>query len=1587
MTKRIIGILVAILMVMALIPMSAFAKAATRAGNAPAVSRDKTIPTRDAVVSWDFEGDLEGWTNVDADGDGYVWTLASVLMAGYIIPAYSGEDCVSSQSYDGDAGPLTPDNWLVSPAVQMETLEDCSLSLWYCAQDASYAAEHFRVYAGVSADTSAMVPISDEITVTASKDSGAWLQLICDLTDVELDGFNGTIYFAVRHFNCSDMFYLNVDLIEVIPESDVPQPTEEPEPTEPPATPAEGNTIVILNVPTDHWEDGSGYQMLIDADATAYGTIIPESGGLTESGGASAEVYAEFEYKIPENADGALDTANIVSCTSVAIEIPAGVYDWCITNPTPNDRVWIASANGNVPGRYDNYVFEPNMIYEFTVTLLGTNDAVNVTITSAIPTLNDALNVEGGSLNFETGEDYPWETFEDGDRLAAWSTNKGQSSTTSYVTTTVYALAGDTIAFDFMAWGEGSSSFWDKCEFIVNGETVKEWGAYQNNDWEGYIHEFEEDGTYTLTWSYSKDTSVNPTGDYFAVDEVEFTTSFDPLDAALNKQGGSLHFETEGDYPWITATEGDRNYAMSGNAGVHSSTSTLTLNVEGFEGDTLVFDYKAWGESSSYGTIYDKCQFIVNGEVEETWGAEDNDWTNYTYILPYDGAYVFTWSYTKDSSVSATGDYFAVDEVEFNTTGEPNLIISEIDVEGFSAPMPGTTPADYAEYGVPAHAHYSVENVEWWDEETQDYMAADAEFVEGNMYSVRFTVVPEEGYSYISEVDGYLDMYINGGADMVDYENSERFDAYTAYVWSKPVECGVSELDMALNIEGGKIHFESEGTYPWVVVNADGRMYAKSSNEGASSSASVVTATVVANEGDVCMFDFKAWGEGTSTFWDKCEFIVNGTTVKSWGKYDNDWEGYVYFFPSAGTYTLTWSYSKDSSVDPEGDYFAVDNVFVGEPAHVEEITCEPLDIPMNRGANIVYTVLPENAVNKNVTFTSADPSIATVDSNGYVFGVAEGEVDVTIASVDNPEVTAICRVTVTDTGLTAAQIYGMATYDFDGALDNNWITFTDVMPGNVSSIGASPEAFAAAYAYGTVFVYTQTGGFGTASFDDITNLNVTEGVYTAGTLTSMTFDYTRGCLFAVSAGEEDSMLVLVDPSSGEVEEIGLLDQHIFGLCVDEEGNGYGVDNSGNFYSVDLDTAEMTVIGNTGVSCGYVQDICYDFNTGDIYWAQIESETAHGLYRINKNDGSAEELGTIGAEGMEVVGMFIIPNEEPEAGDASVESITIRPEEVEIRVGEEFQFSCTIKPFNASNKDVEWTVDDEDVLAVDPDGRIVGLMEGVATVTVTSMENPEISASAIVTVLPSMGEIIEGYFFEEEAEVNEWTFVDKDGDGYNWMWNIATGWNLTPYEGSGIICSESYHNSETGSGGTALNPDNWAISPAIELPAGTATVTLYAAGQDADWASEVFAIYAGTTADPDEMTAVSEDFTATGEYIQYTADLSDFAGQTVYIAIRHYNVTDMFILNVDQVEIWSNEGDEPGEPIWGDANGDGEVTSADVLLVMRYAQGLDDIDEENLPWVDVNGDGVVNMADALLIARYNMGIIDHFPVEEVEEPLD
>jgi len=113
------------------------------------------------------------------------------------------------------------------------------------------------------------------------------------------------------------------------------------------------------------WSDNSGYQLLLDPTATAYGTVIPPvgyDGILYPDCSVPANLYDIFTYRIPANATPACNSPFVVMDDSVTIPIPAGTYDFCIVNPVDNENIWIAGGSNS---RKDNYVFEAGKKYIF----------------------------------------------------------------------------------------------------------------------------------------------------------------------------------------------------------------------------------------------------------------------------------------------------------------------------------------------------------------------------------------------------------------------------------------------------------------------------------------------------------------------------------------------------------------------------------------------------------------------------------------------------------------------------------------------------------------------------------------------------------------------------------------------------------------------------------------------------------------------------------------------------------------------------------------------------------------------------------------------------------------------------------------------------------------------------------------------------------------------------------------------------------------------------------------------------------------------------------------------------------------------
>ena len=159
--------------------------------------------------------------------------------------------------------------------------------------------------------------------------------------------------------------------------------------------------------------------------------------------------------------------------------------------------------------------------------------SANVAVTVNVDTtLMEALNVEGGALQFGTSEPYGFEAVTEGDRFLAKSNNASIGNSTATLTTTVQMAAGDTLTFDYYYSSENN---YDWYRFKANGTEVQKLSGTGISDFASYTYTAASDGAYTFEWSYSKDSSVNGGNDCVKLDNVAFSGTIEPPAPELNE--------------------------------------------------------------------------------------------------------------------------------------------------------------------------------------------------------------------------------------------------------------------------------------------------------------------------------------------------------------------------------------------------------------------------------------------------------------------------------------------------------------------------------------------------------------------------------------------------------------------------------------------------------------------------------------------------------------------------------------------------------------------------------------------------------------------------------------------------------------------------------------------------------------------------------------------------------------------------------------------------------------------------------------------------------------------------------------------
>ena len=1237
--------------------------------------------------------------------------------------------------------------------------------------------------------------------------------------------------------------------------------------------PRDGNATVILTA-GDVWGDGSGYQMLLDADATAYGNELPETGALSLNCSGNEAIYNVFEYRIPANADGNCSTSNIVMNSSISLTIPAGTYDWCITNPTPGDRIWIASENGTIGGRADDFVFEANKVYEFLVYAGGINDAVDLFVTDGTPvgptptpgnTCDNMLALPRESCTVWSNEcsgcidknmDIP-------------SLDGEQFVSINVVLNSADSPEGTIVSFTNLHEGEQAAHPQENLTLDESGhhdfETFRR-GTYAIQIYhEGFYTILdtvgigvEPDMAYELR--YVMEEILYPARDFY----VSYT-GFAMWDIESGWEGGDVPTGDGGGTGANSFTEGFE--------GSLNGWNTIKVNAAG--GEWLYSDNNpggyAYAEHAHGGTGFAMCYSFVDYD-----GAYDTDAILYT-PQKYDIVNGSTLTFWADNANDMYPESFSV-------------VVATVD---------NPTAADFTQVwsgnakgsmGQKANVRHSNNRIDNW----------------------RLHTVDLSNYAGQSIWIGFRDT---------------NYDAYEVFI-----------DDVELSTGRGTRHFEY---YKVMCTSIDGQPIFNV--DVTTPYCQLATDQLVENETYICKVaavfstGMSEWRE-TQWVYRSCEnyagtlngVTINGSTI-SWDYPGGGPVPPVPPVPPTGE-GLTEGFENGlgdwTNIDADGD----GNVWMTgrDEAHTGTGYAESESYINYVGALTPdnYLVSPQVTLGGTFTFwaSAQDPSYPAEK-----FGVAVS----TAGNTNAADFTTLQTWTMTSKSpaSTKAAVRG-------GTRAGTWYQYS-----------VDLSAYAGQTGYVAIRHYDCTDQF-ILNVDDIelnagskgrANRDMTEGFESGlGDWTNIDADgdgnvwmtgrdeahtgtgyaESESYINYVGALTPDNYLVSPQVTLGGTFTFWASAQdpsypaEKFGVAVSTAGNTNAADfttlQTWTMTSKSPASTKAAVRGGTRAGTWYQYSVDLSAYAGQTGYVAIRHYDCTDQFILNVDDielvngGVTPTPTPTPAEG--IIGAAIYQNGQPVAFVDYPTNTWTMPESGEycVRIiydgpmdGSYYSMSCEECEGGEVTCEANFTINGEYFWNSDDDfGARLWWGEG----GVNPDPDPVVGDGDTFTVN-----------FDDSQIPAGWTIIDNGNPaGYGWQLaseKIGTG---NGHNGStDCILSQSYDNN-TG----VVYPDNWFISPAVTLANGS-TFSLWACGQDAGYAAEHFGVFVSTTGtNPSDFTMVNE-WTIGAKsdrydgprgnrdqstWTQYVVDLSAYAGTGRYIAIRHFSCSDMFYLDVDDLEL-------------------------------------------------------------------------------------
>lgn len=428
----------------------------------------------------------------------------------------------------------------------------------------------------------------------------------------------------------------------------------------------------------------------------------------------------------------------------------------------------------------------------------------------------------------------------------------------------------------------------------------------------------------------------------------------------------------------------------------------------------------------------------------------------------------------------------------------------------------------------------------------------------------------------------------------------------------------------------------------------------------------------------------------------------------------------------------------------DGGFTAKCTLVVKQKVESVEIRADQDEIWNNETLGLTVIVHPDNASDKSIIWTSSDTNVATIDENGLLTGKKAGITTITAASATFPNVFDRIKMTVkqhvdsisVSQKELSLQLGKTAGLNVDYYPSDSEIQSVKWESSNSDVASVTAEGIVTARGLGTAVITATSVDGGKISSCKVNVFQLVSGVQ---------FQETECSIYT---GEQKKIIAKVYPETASNKKLSWSCSNTAVAKVSDDGVVTGlkagvatitastVDNSDKTATLNLTVRQHV----TGVSLGNESFSMYTGGNLQLeeYVSPLDASDKSVVWSSSNPSVATVKGGLVTAISPGTTNISVSTNDGGYSASCILTVIQLvtgisLPQTAELYAGEKQRLEVTVIPSNANNKTLKWSSSNASVATVSSVGEIDAIKAGTTTITVSSTDGSNVSASLSLTV--------------------------------------------------------------------------------------------------------------------------------------------------------------------------------------------------------------------------------------------------------------